>query len=408
MTVVYGLIILCLIVCLHELGHFFAAIACGVKVESFSVGMGPVLLHKTIKNVDWRLSLFPIGGYCAMKGEKDFQNACEAGLKHIEADEGSMYSVHPFKRALIGFAGPFANLFFAFLAYTIIAMTGYTYYSSNNRITLANEVYPELHSAAADAGLLTGDRISKINGTEITEFSQIYEIVSTHPAEDLQIEVKRQLSETAPSSNRVTETNIAEAGKPAGPADSSASNERFEFLTFTVHTDMDTSTGQGKIGVVSDASTYEAHEAKRYSFFPAIAKGITDTGNGIALTIRGIGILFKGVDVTQAVSGPARITTMLGSTAKYGFKESFRTGIVSVLQFMAIISISLFFMNLLPIPILDGSLVLFSLIEGIFSIEISPNLKNKVQYIGLVFIAALFLLALAGDARYILRLFHAR
>lgn len=316
-----------------------------------------------------------------------------------------MYSVHPFKRSIIGFAGPFANLFFAFLAYTVIAMTGYTYYSSNNTITLANEVYPELHSAAADAGLLTGDRISKINGSEIREFSQIFEIVSTHPAEDLVIEVKRPVVDAAKAG---ADAGAGTEEKSTPATDDSLSEKGFITLTFTVHTDMDTSTGQGKIGVVSDASSYEAHEAKRYSFFPAIVQGISETGKGLALTVKGIGILFKGVDVTQAVSGPARITTMLGSTAKYGFKESFRTGIVSVLQFMAIISISLFFMNLLPIPILDGSLVLFSLIEGIFSIEISPKLKNKVQYVGLVFIAALFLLALAGDARYILRVFNAR
>ncbi len=387
MIVVYGLLILCLIVTIHELGHLFAALISGVTVESFSVGMGPVILHKTIRNIDWRLSLLPLGGYCAMKGEKDFQNACDAGLNHIEAEKGSMYAVHPFKRAFIGFAGPMANLVFAFAAYSIIAMTGYTYYTSNNTITLANEVYPEMHSAAADAGLITGDKITKINGTIIDEFSDIYEIVSIHPDEDLKVEVIRNKSNDNPSLSTSGDT---------------------ETILFTVHTDMDTSTGQGKIGVISDPESFEAREAKRYSFFPALYQGFKETGKGIALTIKGISILFKGVDVTEAVSGPARITTMLGSTVKYGFEAGIRNGIVSVLQFMAIISISLFFMNLLPIPILDGSLVLFSLIEGIFRIEISPKIKNKVQYIGLVFIAALFLLALAGDARYILRLFNAK
>ena len=74
LKIVYGLIILGVIVFLHEGGHFLAAILCGVKVEAFSIGMGPVLLHKKIKNIDWRISLLPLGGYCSMKGENDFSD----------------------------------------------------------------------------------------------------------------------------------------------------------------------------------------------------------------------------------------------------------------------------------------------------------------------------------------------
>ena len=374
MIVIYGLIVLSLIVCIHELGHYVAARLCGVRVESFSLGMGPVILHRQGRITDWRLSLFPLGGYCGMKGEQDFRTACEMNLRHIEADKDSMYGVPPLSRAFIGFAGPLANFLLALVCYSIVAMAGYTYYAASTKITLANEVYPELHSAAADSGLQSGDVILTVSGEPVADFSQLYSAVAMHPDEELALTVDRD----------------------------------GQLLSFTVHTDMDRSTGAGKIGVVSDPDTVAAREAERYSFFPALGRGAYETVHTLVLTVKSIGLLFRGVKVTEAVSGPARITTMLGSTVKSGFAAGFRTGLSSVLEFVALISISLFFMNLLPIPVLDGSLVLFSLIEAVFRIEISPKIKNNVQYIGLFLIALLFAVALTSDARYFLRFFHGR
>ncbi|MBQ7158584.1 MAG: RIP metalloprotease RseP [Treponema sp.] len=373
MIVVYGLIVLCFIVFIHEMGHFWIAKACGVRVESFSVGMGPVLFHKTWHDTDWRLSLVPLGGYCAMKGEQDFVKAADDGLNTITADPDSMFGVKPILRAAIGFAGPFANLLFAVIAYTVVALAGYTYYSAGNQIQLANELYPENESAAASAGLLTGDKIVEINGETIKNFSDIYGFVALHPDEDLLVTVERD-------------------------------GERHEY---TVHTAM-ADNGAGKIGVVSMPETVQQYEAKRYSFFPAIWHGVKETGSTIALTVKGISLLFKGAKVTESVSGPARITTMLGSTVKEGFSAGFRTGLSSLLQFMALISISLFIMNLLPVPILDGGLILFSLIETIFGISISPKVRIRVQYIGLAFIALLFVVAMTGDIHYFIGLFHGK
>ncbi len=371
MIVVYGLIVLCIIVFMHEMGHFLIARACGVQVESFSVGMGPVLLHKKWRGTDWRLSLIPLGGYCAMKGEQDFVKAHDDGLDYISAEPDSMFGVRPLFRAAIGFAGPLANLLFAVLAYTIVAMAGYTYYSAGNEIQLANEVYPDVESAAADAGLLTGDRILQINQEKTENFSDIYGFVALHPDEDLQVTVERN----------------------------------GQVLAFTVHTAM-AENGAGKIGVVSLPDSVRQYEAKRHAFFPAIWYGLKETGLNIALTFKGISLLFRGAKITESVSGPARITTMLGSTVRDGFSAGFRTGLSSLLQFMALISISLFIMNLLPVPVLDGGLILFSLIEAIFGITISPKVRIRVQYIGLAFIALLFVVAMAGDFTYFAKVFH--
>ena len=111
----YGLLCLFFLIIFHEFGHFIAAKLFGVKVESFSVGFGPVLLHKKIRGTDYRLSLIPLGGYCGLKGEKDFQNAIENGLSEIVGEPDSLYGIHPFKRALIGFFGPFFNFIFRHL-----------------------------------------------------------------------------------------------------------------------------------------------------------------------------------------------------------------------------------------------------------------------------------------------------
>ncbi|HZK19888.1 MAG TPA: site-2 protease family protein, partial [Treponemataceae bacterium] len=110
MIIIYGLIGLGIIIFIHELGHFVAARLSGVKVETFSIGMGPVLLRKKIGATEYRLSLFPLGGYCGMKGEKAFQEALENELDSIKKEKDSFYGVHPLKRIFIAFAGPCTNL----------------------------------------------------------------------------------------------------------------------------------------------------------------------------------------------------------------------------------------------------------------------------------------------------------
>ena len=138
------------------------------------------------------------------------------------------------------------------------------------------------------------------------------------------------------------------------------------------------------------------------AFFGAILQGGKETVKLLRASLRGIAGLFKGVKITKAVSGPASITTMLGETVKEGFSEGFRTGLSSVLNFVALISISLFIMNLLPVPVLDGGLILFSLIEAVFRIRISPKVRYRIQYIGLAFIAFLFVIAVMGDFNFFL------
>ena len=362
----YGILCLFFLILFHEFGHFLAAKLFGVKVESFSIGFGPILLHKKVRGTDYRLSLFPLGGYCGMKGEKDFQKALEEKLPEIKGEPDSLYGIHPFKRALIGFAGPFFNFIFAVIACAFINGIGYTYYTYSNKILITEEV---TSSVARDAGIISGDKILKINEKEITDFSDLIEQVSVRPDEDITITVDRN----------------------------------GELLKFMVHTELDKKTGSGKLGVAADTSEVLEKESPRYGFFGSVGHGFIDAVKTAGLTIKSIGILFKGVDLDNAVSGPARVTEMLGSTVKDGFSAGLRVGFVSLMSLLSVISISLFIMNLLPVPVLDGGLILIAFIEIIIRRRVSPRLQYYVQFIGLAFIAFIFIIGLKGDILFFLK-----
>ncbi|HPX46799.1 MAG TPA: site-2 protease family protein, partial [Treponemataceae bacterium] len=115
LQVLTGLIALGFVVFVHELGHFIAAIFCGVEVQTFSIGWGPILFRKKIKGTEYRISALPLGGYCGMKGEHAFNDALEKGLDSIPHETGSFYSTHPLKRIIISVSGPLANLLLAVL-----------------------------------------------------------------------------------------------------------------------------------------------------------------------------------------------------------------------------------------------------------------------------------------------------
>ena len=371
MTIVWGILGLSFLVFFHELGHFLVARAVGVKVEAFSIGMGPVLLHKKIGETDYRISLIPLGGYCAMKGENDYRDAIELGLKEIRGDKDSFYGAHPFKRILIAFGGPFFNLIFAFIAFFIIALIGYTYKSAGTTVLMTDDVeeYADVPSPAHQAGMQSGDKILSINGQTMEDFSDIVIYVSTHGDEEITVKVQR--------------------GE--------------EILDIKVLTGLDKSTGAGKLGIVSDKSSVAERHYGPFGFFPGIAEGFKQTFSMLGITIKGITTLFKGVDITNAVSGPARITQILGSTVQDGFKEGFSVGVVSTLQLLALISLSLFLTNLLPVPILDGGLILFALIELIARKKMHPKVLYYIQFIGILIIGALLVLAIIGDIRYFIK-----
>lgn len=369
----YGILCLFFLILFHEFGHFVAAKIFRVKVESFSIGFGPVLFHKKIGETDFRLSLIPLGGYCGMKGEKELQTALENGTE-ITSEKDSLFGIHPLKRALVGFAGPFFNYIFSVIAFALVAGIGYSYYSYSNKIILADEKMENACTKAREAGILSGDKIIKVGNSEIESFSDLSEAISIRGGETTTIIVDRN----------------------------------GEILSFTAQIELDKSTGAGKLGVMAENNSLIQLHTPHYNFFQAIGQGFKESAKMIHMTFKGISVLFKGVEIKNAVSGPARVTEMLGSTVKDGFSMGAKIGFISILDLMALISISLFIMNLLPIPILDGGLILFALIEAIIKKHIPVKIQYYTQYIGLAFIALLLMLGLTGDVNYFVNMIRGK
>jgi regulator of sigma E protease len=382
-----------------------------------------------------------------MKGEKDFQSALDEKRNYFTSDKTSFYGVNPLRRLCIAVMGPLFNALFAVFAFTVIAIIGYTYYSADNRIILADEIYADSVSAAREQGLLTGDRITSLGGKPVETFFDISQIISTHPDEDIPATVERDgtvlhlvlrpILEKSSAMGKIGVVNWIEpviADIPSGgeaekaglhtgdlivavngePVFSTAAVFKLIGDNSLVRITFKTQSGTGGESLYETELTIPqnnnplfsfavpAHKTKTYSFFPAIAHGVTETCNMLALTIKSLGLLFRGAEITQAVSGPVRITVMIGDTVKTGFQAGFNTGIVSVFNLLALISISLFLMNLLPVPVLDGGIVLFSFIEIILRKPLKPKFLYYIQFVGIAFIAFLFILAIFSDTRYLL------
>lgn len=436
--IVLGIIALGVVVFVHELGHFIAARLSGIEVETFSVGWGPILFRKKMGRTEYRLSLLPIGGYCGLKGERAFSEAIEKNLDAVPREEGSYYGAHPAKRIFTAFAGPSANLLFAVLALAIVSAVGYTYESYDNRIVPASMYDGSKDMPIDKAGLLEGDRILKLGDKTIATYSDIQQYIGVHPEEKIPLVYERNGESHStiltPSLDKksgggkigvypyvplavgsVKKGSAAESagikagdeitaidGKPVSHfmQFSAALSGKPEQITVTV-----VSAGVSRdvklVLVYKDSGIAEAGIAWKTEkitvagtgFFDSVKNGVMETGKTLALTVKSIGLLFRGVDLSEAVSGPVRITVMLGEVAQSNF--------MGAMELLSIICVSLFLMNLLPIPILDGGLILFALIELVFRKPLKPKTLYYVQFIGIAFILFIFVFALFGDIKYL-------
>jgi len=445
LTVILGLLGLSLVVIVHELGHYFAARAVGVEVEAFSIGWGPRLAGFRRKGTEWRISAFPIGGFCRMKGEEAFKKALEEKLPSIPAEPGSYYGVSPWRRLVILFSGPFANVLLAVLLFSIVSFVGITINTAPNRIILASSTSGPADSSpnpADAAGLMSGDVILEIDGKAVRDYSDLQSMIGSNPEKTLSMVVARdgqklhlpvtprldkntgqgligifawvdpvidsveQGSAAAIAGLRSQDRILKVDGQPVRNTIElvTALENKPEKVTFTIARDsreleVTMVVGGFENGFSDTGFQFQGiTRVDKASSLPAAIKGgLDETAETLTLTIKGFGMLFRGVDLFKALSGPARITYFVGSAATESLKDSGASGIPTILSFLAFLSIGLFIMNLLPIPALDGGQAVLCLVEIAGRRPLKTKTIYRYQFVGAAMILAIFVVATFGD-----------
>jgi regulator of sigma E protease len=438
LKILLGLLGLGIVVFVHELGHFLAARFSGINVEAFSVGWGKPILKKKIGDVEYRLGMFPIGGYCKMRGENGYE---EAWKNSETPDPSSFYGAHPAKRILVAFSGPFFNFLFAVLVLSFVWGIGFKVETFENRIVLLSDITGE--SQPSDrAGLVSGDRIVEIAGKPVANYNDLRENIGLNPGKTLAVKAERNGVildlEITPALEKSGEGKIGvyywadpvvESIAPGSPAEKAGlrAGDKITGMNgsplpytvavfrifkdarpdrFSVEYERGGELFSAELSGVSYVSGmpetgigYPSLEYRTPVLSPpaALVTGLRESVKTLVVSVKSLALLFRGIDLTQAVSGPARITYMVGDIAAQGFGQSFETGISSASSFLALISIALCFMNLLPLPVLDGGSIVLSIMEGIKGKPLSPKFVSAFQTAGVVIIFGLMFFSVFND-----------
>ncbi len=447
LNILIGVIGLGIVVTVHEFGHFVLAKLTGIEVEAFALGWGKPFYRHKFKTTEFRLCVFPVGGYCKMKGEEMFQKALETGRETIPDDAGSLFAAHPFKRILTYLAGPGFNLIFSILVLTVIWLAGFTTYTFDNKVILLSDYSKEAREYPADtAGIQTGDRIIEIDGKKTSSFYDFQNIIGQNPDKSLDIILLRDGAEIhtvlTPEldkqsgagyagisawidpviENVIPDSAAAIAGLQAGDIILTAAGEKIENqveLSYLINQNpsglqieyehegniksvkiipIPDETGRLLIGV-----GFAGIEIKspKLNIFQAFARGTEETFSTFILSIKSISLFFKGINVGQAVAGPVKLTYYMGEAASSGFRESIGEGFTSFFRFLSLISIALGFMNLLPIPVIDGGMIVFNIAEIIIGRPPKTKSLYRYQMIGSFLILLLLLLAVFSDVNFL-------
>jgi regulator of sigma E protease len=454
--IVLGLFGLGIVVFVHELGHLIGARLAGIDVEAFSIGWGRPILKKKVKSVEYRLGMFPVGGYCKMRGDSEFQEVWENSAKGERPEKGTFYGTSPLGRIIACFGGPFFNLVFAALVLSLIWGIGFEVQTLDNRIVLASELNNENKYPADEAGFKTGDRIIEINGKKTSYYHEVQENIAVNPEKILPVTVDREGERTTlfvrPNLDKSTgmgrigvyfwTDTVIDDIVPGGDAaiagllpgdritgvngtpvvntidflkalETGSGTASIDYTRFSApRNGVDNQAYQGTVEIVLSESGGNAlgivwprvtYRTPSLSPPAAVAKGVSESWKTLVISLRSLSLLFRGIKLTEAVSGPVRITYMVGDIATEGFGRSFVTGLRSLADFLALISIALCVMNLLPLPVLDGGMIVLAVVEWIRRKPIHPKAIRVFQTVGVALISGLMIFALFGDIMYLTR-----
>lgn len=256
MTIIYAIIIFCLLIFVHELGHFIVAKVCGVKVNEFAIGMGPAIFKKQKGETLYAVRLFPIGGFCAMEGEDE------------DSEDDRAFNNKPaWQRALVLTAGSFMNLLTAVVLMIVIAFV------VGQATTTVNEVLDD--SPAYRAGMMSGDRIVEVDGTAVDEWNDVITYIGESSRDTADIVVERDGAQQ----------------------------------TLTAALEYDKESGRNKIGITPEM---------KHSVAGSVGSGMKNTWNMTVMMYKVIKQLFTGDVSVSELSGPVGIVYAVNQSAKAG------------------------------------------------------------------------------------------
>ena len=351
-TVLATIIVLGVLVFVHEFGHFLMAKLFGVRVEAFSLGFPPKVLHKQIGETDYRLSVIPLGGYVKLFGENP-KDEVPPELESVS------FSHHPlWHRFLIVLAGPVFNLIFAVLAlFLVFIFSGIPYLTTEVGGVKAG-------SPAAQVGLQKGDQILSVAGQPVSRWDGLSSKIRQGGEHPLTLSVRR------------------------GDRD---------FQVQVTPQRMETSDiFGGKVSaVIIGISSGDRPAVEQVGLIRALHLSVVYTGRITWLTVESMYKLVAREVPLKSLGGPILIAQVAGQQAQLG--------VASLVQFMAALSINLFLLNILPVPILDGGHLFFFTLEAIRRKPLPLAHREMAQGLGLMLLLALMILVFYQD---ILRLVH--
>ena len=345
-TLLSFIIVLGVLIFFHEFGHFLIARLFGVGVEKFSLGFGPRLIGKKIGRTDYRISAIPLGGYVKMVGEEPDAEVAPQDLSV------SFTHKHVLKRICIVAAGPIFNILLAVIIFFGI------FWFSGAMILKPSVGEVRDGSPAFAAGLKAGDLIIAIDGVTISDWENMTEIIGASNGKTLEITVRRAEADTV---FRITPELI--------PAKNLFGEDIQRYI----------------IGISASGDVY----TRELNLFQALTESLKQTYMIVELMVIIIGKLISGDISADTIGGPIMIAKMAGDQAK--------AGISNLIFFIALISVNLAIINLVPIPMLDGGHLLFFLIELIKGRPVNLKVREVAQQIGLFIILLLVILVFYND-----------
>lgn len=352
MSMVIGLVIvLGVLIFFHELGHFLVAKAFGVGVEKFSLGFGPKLASKKIGRTEYRISVLPLGGYVKMVGEEPDAEV-DAGDINFSFNHKPIY-----QRMLIVAAGPLFN----FVLCIVIFFMLFAAIGIMNLKPVIGEVKSD--TPAEEAGFENGDEIVSIEGSKIETWQEMAEIVSKSHDGTMNFTIER-----GGSTKTLTVTPQKETVKDL------FGEEQQRYM----------------IGIVAAGET----ETVRLNPIEAAGESLARTWLIVKLTVVSVAKLIQGTLSVKTLGGPIMIAQMAG--------EQVQQGAANLLSFIALVSVNLGILNLLPVPVLDGGHLLFFGIEAVKGRPVSLRSREIAQQVGIFLLMMLMVFVFYNDIMRIL------